>query len=157
MTISKVIKQKRIEKQLTQEDIAEMLLVSKKNISNWENGRTIPDTENLIQFAKLFDLSLDNILLGEEKIMVKNHTKTLILLFHFVIFLSLVFTLIQSGFFYFSHSIATWLLIFFLSLLLIINTLIIIFNKHRNLFLREYKIFCVNEKIHTKKEVPSVE
>ncbi|WP_231601527.1 helix-turn-helix domain-containing protein [Enterococcus lactis] len=135
MTISKVIKQKRIEKQLTQEDIAEMLLVSKKTISNWENGRTIPDTENLIQFAKLFDLSLDNILLGEEKIMVKNHTKTLILLFHFVIFLSLVFTLIQSGFFYFSHSIATWLLIFFLSLLLIINTLIIIFNKHRNLFL----------------------
>ncbi|ELB33244.1 hypothetical protein OK7_06365 [Enterococcus faecium EnGen0024] len=135
MTISKVIKQKRIEKQLTQEDIAEMLLVSKKTISNWENGRTIPDTENLIQFAKLFDLSLDNILLGEEKIMVKNHTKTLILLFHFVIFLSLVFTLIQSGFFYFSHSITTWLLIFFLSLLLIINTLIIIFNKHRNLFL----------------------
>lgn len=135
MTISKVIKQKRIEKQLTQEDLAEMLLVSKKTISNWENGRTIPDTENLIQFAKLFDLSLDNILLGEEKIMVKNHTKTLILLFHFVIFLSLVFTLIQSGFFYFSHSIATWLLIFFLSLLLIINTLIIIFNKHRNLFL----------------------
>ncbi|HGT1300258.1 TPA: helix-turn-helix domain-containing protein, partial [Enterococcus faecium] len=111
MTISKVIKQKRIEKQLTQEDLAEMLLVSKKTISNWENGRTIPDTENLIQFAKLFDLSLDNILLGEEKIMVKNHTKTLILLFHFVIFLSLVFTLIQSGFFYFSHSIATWLLI----------------------------------------------
>ncbi|WP_257141172.1 helix-turn-helix domain-containing protein [Enterococcus faecium] len=135
MTISKVIKQKRIEKQLTQEDLAEMLLVSKKTISNWENGRTIPDTENLIQFAKLFDLSLDNILLGEEKIMVKNHTKTLILLFHFVIFLSLVFTLIQSGFFYFSHSIATWLLIFFLSLLLIINTLIIIFNKHINLFL----------------------
>ncbi|XIQ72741.1 helix-turn-helix transcriptional regulator (plasmid) [Enterococcus faecium] len=67
MTISKVIKQKRIEKQLTQEDLAEMLLVSKKTISNWENGRTIPDTENLIQFAKLFDLSLDNILLGEEK------------------------------------------------------------------------------------------
>jgi len=141
MTISKVIKQKRIEKQLTQEDIAEMLLVSKKTISNWENGRTIPDTENLIQFAKLFDLSLDNILLGEEKIMVKNHTKTLILLFHFVIFLSLVFTLIQSGFFYFSHSIATWLLIFFLSLLLIINTLIIIFNKHRNLFLESIKYF----------------
>lgn len=141
MTISKVIKQKRIEKQLTQEDIAEMLLVSKKTISNWENGRTIPDTENLIQFAKLFDLSLDNILLGEEKIMVKNHTKTLILLFHFVIFLSLVFTLIQSGFFYFSHSIATWLLIFFLSLLLIINTLIIIFNKHRNLFLESVKYF----------------
>ena len=137
MTISKVIKQKRIEKQLTQEGLAEMLLVSKKTISNWENGRTIPDTENLIQFAKLFDLSLDNILLGEEKIMVKNHTKTLILLFHFVIFLSLVFTLIQSGFFYFSHSIATWLLIFLLSLLLIINTLIIntliiIFNKHRS-------------------------
>lgn len=135
MTISKLIKQKRIENQLTQKDLAELLLVSKKTVSNWENGRTIPDIENLVQFAKLFDLSLDNILLGEEKVMLKNQTKILILLFHFVIFLSLVFTLIQSEFFYFSHSIATWLLISFLGLLLIVNTLIIIFNKHKNLFI----------------------
>ncbi len=112
-----------------------MLLVSKKTISNWENGRTIPDTENLIQFAKLFDLSLDNILLGEEKNYGKKSYKNTNTIISFCNFLSLVFTLIQSGFFYFSHSIATWLLIFFLSLLLIINTLIIIFNKHRNLFL----------------------
>ncbi len=88
MTISKVIKQKRIEKQLTQEDLAEMLLVSKKTISNWENGRTIPDTENLIQFAKLFDLSLDNILLGEE-----NKHKNL--------FLHSVFPIILLSFLYF--------------------------------------------------------
>ena len=47
MTISKVIKQKRIEKQLTQEDLAEMLLVSKKTISNWENGRTVGRTERV--------------------------------------------------------------------------------------------------------------
>ncbi|WP_412059179.1 helix-turn-helix transcriptional regulator, partial [Enterococcus faecium] len=40
------------EKQLTQEDIAEMLLVSKKTISNWENGRTIPDTENLTELGR---------------------------------------------------------------------------------------------------------
>ncbi|MCC9087060.1 helix-turn-helix domain-containing protein [Enterococcus faecium] len=53
-----------------------MLLVSKKTISNWENGRTIPDTENLIQFAKLFDLSLDNILLGEKNYGKKSYKNT---------------------------------------------------------------------------------
>ncbi|MDT6429567.1 helix-turn-helix domain-containing protein [Enterococcus faecium] len=31
-----------------------MLLVSKKTISNWENGRTIPDTENLINIETYF-------------------------------------------------------------------------------------------------------
>lgn len=30
-------------------------------------------------------------------------------------------------------------------------------ESHSRDYLREYKIFCVNEKIHTKKEVPSVE
>ncbi|WP_321384376.1 helix-turn-helix transcriptional regulator [uncultured Enterococcus sp.] len=63
MEISQVVKEKRKEQGLTQEQLAEKIFVSKKTISNWENGRTTPDIESLIQLAHLFELSLDSLLL----------------------------------------------------------------------------------------------
>lgn len=63
MEISQVVREKRKEQGLTQEQLAEKIFVSKKTISNWENGRTTPDIESLIQIAHLFELSLDSLLL----------------------------------------------------------------------------------------------
>jgi len=63
MTISEVLKEKRTEYQLTQEQVAEKIFVSRKTISNWETGKTLPDIDSVIQLATLFDLSLDNLLL----------------------------------------------------------------------------------------------
>lgn len=63
MEISQILKEKRAEHQLTQEQLAEKVFVSKKTISNWETGKTIPDIESLIRLSNLFDLSLDNLLL----------------------------------------------------------------------------------------------
>lgn len=74
MKISNMLKEKRKEYQLTQEELAEKIFVSSKTISNWENDKTKPDIESLILLAKLFDLSLDNLLL-EESDMVKSIDK----------------------------------------------------------------------------------
>lgn len=63
MEISQVVKRERNEQQLTQDQLAEKLFVSKKTISNWETGRTTPDIESLIRLAHLFELSLDSLLL----------------------------------------------------------------------------------------------
>lgn len=63
MEISQVVKDKRKEQKLTQDQLAEKIFVSKKTISNWENGRTTPDIESLIRIAHLFELSLDSLLL----------------------------------------------------------------------------------------------
>lgn len=63
MHISQILKEKRTEHQLTQEQLAEKLFVSKKSISNWETERTMPDIDSLIRLARLFDLSLDHLLL----------------------------------------------------------------------------------------------
>ncbi|KAF1296691.1 hypothetical protein BAU15_13450 [Enterococcus sp. JM4C] len=63
MEISQMLKEKRKEYQLNQEQLAEKVFVSKKTISNWETGKTTPDIDSLIRLAKLFDLSLDNLLL----------------------------------------------------------------------------------------------
>jgi len=48
---------------LTQEQVAEKIFVSRKTISNWETGKTIPDIDSVIRLANLFNLSLDNLLL----------------------------------------------------------------------------------------------
>lgn len=63
MTLSEILKEKRIENQLTQEQLAEKIFVSRKTISNWETGKTTPDIDSLIRLAHLFNLSLDNLLL----------------------------------------------------------------------------------------------
>ena len=59
--ISERLKNLRIENGLSQEKLAEKLLVSRQAVSKWENGETLPDTENLIALAKLYNTSLDGL------------------------------------------------------------------------------------------------
>ncbi|MFL1470917.1 helix-turn-helix domain-containing protein [Paraclostridium bifermentans] len=63
MKISTIIKQRRLDLNLTQEQVAEQIFVSTKSISNWENDKNFPDIESLVRLAKLYDLSLDSLLL----------------------------------------------------------------------------------------------
>ena len=63
MQISQTLKVKRKERSLTQAQVAEKIFVSQKSVSNWETGKTYPDIDSLIRLAKLYDLSLNNLLL----------------------------------------------------------------------------------------------
>ncbi|MDF0479877.1 helix-turn-helix transcriptional regulator [Vagococcus sp. PNs007] len=65
--INKLLKAKRQELSLTQEQVAEKIYVSQKSVSNWETGKTYPDIESLVRLATLYELSLDNLLLEEPK------------------------------------------------------------------------------------------
>ncbi|MEG0372841.1 MAG: helix-turn-helix transcriptional regulator [Enterococcus sp.] len=68
MKISKKIKEERLSKEWTQEQLAEEILVSKRTITNWETGKTIPDIESVIRLAKLFQLSLDDLMLEDSAV-----------------------------------------------------------------------------------------
>lgn len=70
MTIGKNIAAKRKERNWTQKQLAEVLNVSDKTISSWENERTYPDIFMLIQLSDTFNLSLDK-LIREDLRMVK--------------------------------------------------------------------------------------
>ncbi|WP_195948380.1 helix-turn-helix domain-containing protein [Paraclostridium bifermentans] len=69
MKISTILKQRRLDLNLTQEQVAEKVFVSTKSISNWENDRNFPDIESLVRLAKLYNLSLDSLLLEGSDIM----------------------------------------------------------------------------------------
>ena len=51
---------------LSQEELAEKIGVSRQAISKWERAEASPDTDNLIMIAKVYGVSLDTLILGEE-------------------------------------------------------------------------------------------
>lgn len=65
MTIGEKIARLRKEQNLTQEQFAEVLKVSRQAVSKWERDEAYPDTEKLIRIGKIFDCSLDYLLKDE--------------------------------------------------------------------------------------------
>lgn len=45
----------------SQEEIADQLGISRQALSKWENGESFPTTENLIALAKVYDVSMDEL------------------------------------------------------------------------------------------------
>ena len=66
MTIGKRIALLRKEKGLTQEELANHMDVSPQAVSKWENDQTCPDISALPKLAKLFGVSVDELLEGKE-------------------------------------------------------------------------------------------
>ena len=57
--------------QISQEDLAENIYVSRQTISNWETGKSYPDIHSLLLLSKFFGISLDELVKGDLEIMEK--------------------------------------------------------------------------------------
>ena len=66
MTIGKRIAHFRKEKGLTQEELASHMGISPQAVSKWENDQTCPDISALPKLARLFDVTVDELLEGRE-------------------------------------------------------------------------------------------
>ena len=60
---------------LSQEELASMLGVSRQAVSKWERSESSPDTDNLIELAKIYNITLDELLNGDEAIDLINENK----------------------------------------------------------------------------------
>lgn len=65
-TIGKFICELRKAKGMTQKDLAELLNVSDKTVSRWERDESVPDLALLPVLAEIFDVSMDELILGEK-------------------------------------------------------------------------------------------
>lgn len=70
MELSEKIQKLRKEHNLTQEQLAELLFVSRTAVSKWETGRGMPSMESLQMIARLFNITLDDLLRAEEVITI---------------------------------------------------------------------------------------
>lgn len=100
MELKTTLKQMRNERQLTQEEVAEKIHVSRQTISNWENGRNLPDLSSLILLSEVYDVSLDELMKGAPK-MVKQLDKKIKKSHYFTGLLILSILLIGLNLFYF--------------------------------------------------------
>lgn len=63
--IGKFLKSLRNEKNLTQEQLGEIIGSTNKTISRWENGNYLPPVEMLVELSKFYDVELNEILSGQ--------------------------------------------------------------------------------------------
>ena len=77
MTLGDKLSKLRKENNYTQEQLADILGVSRQAISKWESDISYPETDKLIRMSELFDCSLDYLLKETEEIYNKNQYKGL--------------------------------------------------------------------------------
>jgi len=65
MSFAENLKQVRKEKNLSQEELAEILDVSRQAVSKWESGIGYPEVEKLLLLANRLNISLDSLLATE--------------------------------------------------------------------------------------------
>ena len=66
MEFNEKLQQLRKRKGLTQEELADLLYVSRTAVSKWESGRGYPNIDSLRDIAKTFSVTVDELLSGEE-------------------------------------------------------------------------------------------
>lgn len=62
--ISKNIKQLRVKKGMTQDELAEVLFVTRQTVSNYETGKSRPDVDMLINIANALDSDINTVIYG---------------------------------------------------------------------------------------------
>ena len=65
MELGNQIKKYRSELQISQEQLADRIYVSRQTISNWENEKSYPDVNSLILLSEVFQTSIDKLIKGD--------------------------------------------------------------------------------------------
>lgn len=76
MEFNEKLQELRKKKGLTQEELADILFVSRTAVSKWESGRGYPNIESLRDISKYFCISIDDLLSGERLLYIaENESK----------------------------------------------------------------------------------
>ncbi len=65
MELGEKLKAYRKNAQLSQDELADRIYVSRQTISNWENNKTYPDVSSLVLLSEVFQISLDKLIKGD--------------------------------------------------------------------------------------------
>lgn len=88
MTFGERLYELRKNKNISQEEFAELLDVSRQSISKWENDKAYPEMTRLLFMSEFFDVSLDYLMRGteydknEEDVTVSYKAKNMLLVWH---------------------------------------------------------------------------
>ncbi len=72
MELGEKLQQLRKSRNLTQDELAEILFVSRTAISKWESGRGYPSIDSLKEISQYFSVTIDELLSGEKLLTIAN-------------------------------------------------------------------------------------
>lgn len=121
MEVGEKLRERRNTLHMTQDEVAEALGVTRQTISNWENGRSYPDIERIIRLSDIYQLSLDELLKGDNKMVhqLQKNTQQNRFIKTFILLLLVNVVLLMGLIFASPLSKIIWVLLF---LLLMANT-----------------------------------
>lgn len=76
MEFHKKLQELRRQKNLTQEELAASLFVSRTAVSKWESGRGYPNIDSLKAIAKFYSVTIDELLSGDELLTIAEESHT---------------------------------------------------------------------------------
>ena len=71
MEISERLREARQSTGMTQDQVAEKILVSRVTVSHWKSGKSLPDIVSLMGLSDLYGISLDELVKGDSKMTEK--------------------------------------------------------------------------------------
>lgn len=117
MKISRQLQDQRKQHNMSQEDLANKLNISRQAISKWENGTSLPSFVNVIAISEVFDLSLDELIKDDPELISKfEHEKIGLTKVETIVTVGFVLAFVILGVFYFygitSHEMTDWISLF---------------------------------------------
>ena len=105
MDFSSKLREIRKKENLTQEEFAEKIFVSRNAVAKWETNRGYPDIQNLITISDIFEISLDELIKEDKnvknKIIAENSSKK----WHLLVIIYLITIILYILYFLFAHKI----------------------------------------------------
>lgn len=105
MKLSEKIKEIRKMQNLTQEQFAEKIFISRNAVAKWESDRGYPDIQNLITISEVFEISLDDLIKNDKKLKTKIILDSASKKWHILVIIYLIAIISYIGYFHFAHKI----------------------------------------------------
>ncbi len=118
MEIGSQIRKYRNAQELSQEELAEKIYVTRQTISNWENEKSYPDIHSLLLLSSIFEISLDQLIKGDIEIMKKEINKAKVEKFNqlskvfSVLFIAVTIAFVPFVVFLKIYGVAIWAILF---------------------------------------------
>lgn len=71
MNFPQKLKEERLKLEMSQQQLGELLNISRQSISKWERGESYPGIELLIQLSEIFAITIDELLKGDDHLKEK--------------------------------------------------------------------------------------
>ncbi len=101
MKINDNLRGLRQSRNLTQDQVAEKLNVTRQTVSSYESGRTRPDIDTLVRYCEIFGIELESLIYGYDKELKANRRIKIVAIINFALLVTLA--TVGSLFFYLSN------------------------------------------------------